>query len=156
MLNINLGVVGLDEVQKKIDAVMNLETNEKIDKALGRGAARMQSAVKMLTPVGKPEYGGTGNLRNKIFLNHKKRNEWEVTTNVEYAMFVEFGTGKLGDPSVPHTSKESWVYYNERLKKFITTHGQKPAAMFRKGFKQSHEKVYKIVKDEVEEIIKNA
>ena len=156
MLNINLGVVGLDEVQKKIDAVMNLETNEKIDKALGRGAARMQSAVKMLTPVGKPEYGGTGNLRNKIFLNHKKRNEWEVTTNVEYAMFVEFGTGKLGDPSVPHTSKESWVYYNERLKKFITTHGQKPAAMFRKCFKQSHEKVYKIVKDEVEEIIKNA
>ena len=109
----------------------------------------MQSAVKMLTPV------DTGNLRNKIFLDHKKQNEWSVETNVEYAPYVEFGTGKLGDPEVPHTSKESWVYYSEKLRKFITTHGQKPAGMFRKGFKDSHAAVYKAVKNEVEEIIRN-
>lgn len=147
---INFGVLGLDEVQKKLDTIKNLENDPRVDKAVGKGAARMQAAVKMLTPV------DTGNLRNKIFIDHKKQNEWSVETNVEYALFVEFGTGRLGDPSVPHTSKESWVYYNERLKKFITTHGQKPAAMFRKGFKNSHDAVFKIVKKEVEEIIKNA
>ena len=147
---INFGVLGLDEVQKKLDAIKNLENDPRVDKAVGKGAARMQAAVKMLTPV------DTGNLRNKIFIDRKKKNEWAVETNVEYAMFVEFGTGRLGDPSVPHTSKESWVYYNERLKKFITSHGQKPAAMFRKGFKNSHAAVYKIVKKEIEEIIKNA
>jgi HK97 gp10 family phage protein len=148
-MTIDFGVVGLDKLQKKLNTIKNLEKDPRVDKSLGRGAARMQAAVKMLTPV------DTGNLRNKIFLDHKKQNEWSVETNVEYAPFVEFGTGRLGDPTVPHTSKESWVYYSEKLKRFVTTQGQKPAAMFRKGFKNSHEAVYKIVRKEVEEIIRN-
>ena len=124
-MTIDFGVVGLDKLQKKLNTIKNLEKDPRVDKSLGRGAARMQAAVKMLTPV------DTGNLRNKIFLDHKKQNEWSVETNVEYASYVEFGTGRLGDPTVPHTSKESWVYYSEKLRKFITTHGQKPAAMVR-------------------------
>ena len=148
-MTIDFGVVGLDKLQKKLNTIKNLEKDPRVDKSLGRGAARMQAAVKMLTPV------DTGNLRNKIFLDHKKQNEWSVETNVEYAPYVEFGTGKLGDPEVPHTSKESWVYYSEKLRKFITTHGQKPVGMFRKGFKNSNEAVYKIVRKEVEEIIRN-
>lgn len=148
-MNINFSAAGLDELQRKLETLRHLENDPRVDRALGRGAARMQSAVKMLTPV------DTGNLRNKIFLDHKKQNEWSVETNVEYAPYVEFGTGRLGDPTVPHTSKESWVYYSEKLRKFITTHGQKPVGMFRKGFKNSHEAVYKIVRKEVEEIIRN-
>ena len=148
-MTIDFGVVGLDKLQKKLNTIKNLEKDPRVDKSLGRGAARMQAAVKMLTPV------DTGNLRNKIFLNHKKEREWSVETNVEYAPYVEFGTGRLGDPTVPHTSKESWVYYSEKLKRFVTTHGQKPVGMFRKGFKNSHEAVYKIVRKEVEEIIRN-
>lgn len=148
-MTIDFGVVGLDKLQKKLNTIKNLEKDPRVDKSLGRGAARMQAAVKMLTPV------DTGNLRNKIFLDHKKQNEWSVETNVEYASYVEFGTGRLGDPTVPHTSKESWVYYSEKLRKFITTHGQNPVGMFRKGFKNSHEAVYKIVRKEVEEIIRN-
>jgi hypothetical protein len=116
----------------------------------------MQAAVKLLTPVGAPEWGGTGNLRNKIFLDHPKSMEWHVTTNVEYAVYVEYGTGKLGDPAVPHTSKDHWTYYNEFAKKFITTHGQKPVHMFAKGFSSTHVKVFDIVQNEVKEIIKNA
>jgi hypothetical protein len=82
--------------------------------------------------------------------------EWHVTTNVEYAVYVEYGTGKLGDPAVPHTSKDHWTYYNEFAKKFITTHGQKPVHMFAKGFSSTHVKVFDIVQKEVKEIIKNA
>ena len=82
--------------------------------------------------------------------------QWVVETNVEYASFVEFGTGKLGDPAVPHTSKDSWTYYSDTLKRFMTTHGQKPAAMFRKGFAQAHKQAVRIVENGIKEIIRNA
>lgn len=81
--------------------------------------------------------------------------QWVVETNVEYAIFVEFGTGKLGDPAVPHTSKDSWTYYSDELKRFITTHGQEPAAMFRTGFDLAHKQAFRIVETEVKEIIRN-
>ena len=149
-VRINFRVEGLDGLLKKLEALKGIEKDPRIDKALGRGGARIQSAVKLLTPV------DTGNLRNKIFLAHEKMMEYAVTTNVEYAVFVEYGTGKLGDPTVPHTSKEHWTYYSERLQRYITTHGQKPVHMFTKGFSSAHKKAFEIVKKEVLEVIKNA
>jgi len=149
-LKINCRVEGLDGILKKFAALKNIDKNPRIDKALGRGAARIQAAVKMLTPV------DTSNLVNKIVLNHEKMMEYAVTTNVEYAVYVEYGTGKLGDPTVPHTSKDSWTYYSEKLQKFITTHGQKPAHMFTKGFAQAHKTAFEIVRKEVMEVVKNA
>ena len=150
-MDINFRVEGLSDLLKKLEALKNIEKDPRIDKALGRGAARIQAAVKDLTPVGY-----TGNLRNKIFLAHEKMMEYAVTTNVEYAVFVEYGTGKLGDPTVPHTSKDHWTYYNEAVQHFVTTHGQPPAHMFTKGFASAHRKAFEIVNKEVMEVIKNA
>ena len=149
-IKVNFRVEGLSDILKKLEALKNIEKDPRIDKALGRGAARIQGAVKLLTPV------DTGNLRNKIFLAHEKMMEYAVTTNVEYAVFVEYGTGKLGDPSVPHTSKDHWTYYSDKLQKFITTHGQKPVHMFTKGFSSAHKTAFEIVRKEVMEVIKNA
>ncbi len=149
-IKVNFRVEGLSDLLKKLEALKNIEKDPRIDKALGRGAARIQGAVKLLTPV------DTGNLRNKIFLAHEKMMEYAVTTNVEYAVFVEYGTGKLGDSSVPHTSKDHWAYYSDKLQKFITTHGQKPAHMFTKGFSSAHKTAFDIVRKEVMEVIKNA
>ncbi len=149
-MEISFHVNGLRELLNQLEALKNIENDPQINKALGRGAARIQGAVKFHTPV------DTGNLRNKIFLDNPERNVWTVTTNVEYGPFVEFGTGKLGDPAVPHTNKESWVYYSEKLQSFITSHGQPPAHMFTKGFAQKHKEAFNIVRVEVKEIIRNA
>lgn len=149
-LRINFRVEGLSQLQKKLKALKDIEKKPRIDKALGRGATRIQGAVKVLTPV------DTGNLRNKIFVAHEKMMEYAVTTSVEYAVYVEYGTGKLGDPSVPHTSKDHWTYYNEVLKEFITTHGQAPAHMFTKGFASAHKTAFEIVRKEVMEVIRDA
>lgn len=149
-MQINFQVAGLQELQRKLERIKNLERDQRVNQALGRGAAYIQAQVKLLTPV------DTGNLRNKIIAQQEKFMEWVVETNVEYAIFVEFGTGRKGDPAVPHTSKESWTYYSDELKRFITTHGQKPAAMFRDGFSQSHRQAFQMIKREVEEIIRNA
>ena len=149
-MEINIKADGLDNWLKKIAALQGLEKDPRVDKALGRGATRMQGAVKKLTPV------DTGNLRNKIVWDHVQMMVYNVETNVEYAAFVEFGTGKLGDPSVPHTSKEYWTYYSDALQRFVTTHGQEPAWMFTQGFATMYKKVVDIVKVEIREIIRNA
>lgn len=149
-MEINFRVDGLSGLLKKLEALKDIEKDPRIDKSLGRGAARIQGAVKLLTPV------DTGNLRNKIFVDHEKMLEYSVTTNVEYAVYVEYGTGKLGDPAVPHTSKDHWTYYSDKLQKFITTHGQAPVHMFTKGFATAHKTAFEIVRKEVMEVIKNA
>jgi HK97 gp10 family phage protein len=147
-MQINFQVAGLQELQRKLESIKNLERDQRVNQALGRGAAYIQAQVKLLTPV------DTGNLRNKIIAQQEKFMEWVVETNVEYAIFVEFGTGRKGDPAVPHTSKDSWTYYSDELKRFITTHGQAPAAMFRTGFDVAHKQAFRIVETEVKEIIR--
>ena len=148
-MEITFRALGLQELQKRLRTIQNLDKDPRVDKALGRGASMMQGQIKLLTPV------DLGLLKNSIIWNHVKMMEYSIETNCEYALFVEFGTGKLGDPSVPHTSKESWVYYSDALKHFVTTHGQAPAAMFREGFELTHNQVTVYVKREVEEIIAN-
>ena len=150
-MEISFRVEGLQHLQRKLETVKNLERDPRVNQALGRGAENIRGAVVDLTPTGY-----TGNLKNKIIAQQEKFMQWVVETNVEYAIFVEFGTGKLGDPSVPHTNKESWTYYSDELKRFVTTHGQEPAAMFRDGFSQSHRQAFRIVENGIKEIIRNA
>lgn len=149
-MEISFRVEGLQHLQRKLETIKNLDRDPRVNQALGRGAARIQAQVKLLTPKGT-----TGNLQNKIIAQQEKFMQWVVETNVEYAIYVEFGTGRKGDPAVPHTSKDSWTYYSEELKRFITTHGQEPAAMFRTGFDLAHKQAFRIVETEVKEIIRN-
>ena len=141
---------GMQALQRKLNTIKNLESDPRVNQLLGRGAENIRGAVVDLTPTGY-----TGNLKNKIIAQQEKFMQWVVETNVEYAVFVEFGTGKLGDPSVPHTSKESWTYYSDALKRFVTTHGQEPAAMFRTGFDQAHKQAFRIVENGIKEIIRH-
>lgn len=141
---------GFKALERKLQALKTLTTNPRIDKALGQGTTKMQAQIKLLTPV------DTGNLRDKIVWNHVKMMEYTIETNVEYAFFVEFGTGMLGDPAVPHTSKPYWTYYSEKLQHFVRTSGQPPAAMFRTGFDMTYKQVIEDVRAEVREILKNA
>lgn len=142
--------VSAEGFRRIIDRLNNITDDARIDRAVGRGASAMQGAVKALTPV------DTGNLHEKIFVEHKAKNEWHVATNVEYAIYVEYGTGKLyGDPSVPHTDKPYWTYFNEKLGHFVTTRGMPPAHMFLLGFQGSTNAVVELVRDEVKEIIQH-
>lgn len=149
-MEISFQMEGMQALQRKLNTIKNLESDPRVNQLLGRGAENIRGAVVDLTPTGY-----TGNLKNKIIAQQEKFMQWVVETNVEYAVFVEFGTGKLGDPSVPHTSKESWTYYSDALKRFVTTHGQEPAAMFRTGFDQAHKQAFRIVENGIKEIIRH-
>ena len=64
---------------------------------LERGAKRIQKNAKYLAPVGE-----TGHLRNSIKTKSQATQEGaeaQVFTNLEYAPYVEFGTGQRGAES---------------------------------------------------------
>jgi HK97 gp10 family phage protein len=48
----------------------------------------------------------TGRLRNSIVVEKVDKCRYAVGTNVEYAPYVEFGTGSLGDPIVAHNTSD--------------------------------------------------
>lgn len=65
--------------------------------AVAKAAFDIEGNAKTLVPV------DTGNLRNSI----QTQMETDVSATVgprgvEYAVYVEYGTGRAGDPSVPH------------------------------------------------------
>lgn len=66
-------------------------------KALERSAKKIQKNAKYLAPVGE-----TGHLRNSIKTKSEITQEGaesQVYTNLEYAPYVEFGTGQRGSDS---------------------------------------------------------
>lgn len=69
---------------------------ESCRKGLERGAKKIQKNAKYLAPV------DTGHLRNSIKTKSETTQdavEAQVYTNIEYALYVEFGTGQRGAES---------------------------------------------------------
>ena len=80
----------------------------------------------------------TGTLKRSI-TSRVEGNSAIIGTNVEYAAYVEFGTGSKGDPSVAHTTKKHWTYCVNG--KFYTTHGQAPKPFLVPALKNNIEKI---------------
>lgn len=126
-MEINVETLGLEELLERFQN-LGVNTDVFMDRAIGKGALRLQAHIKPLVPVDE------GTLRNSISVEKTGHLEYSVGTNLKYSVFVEYGTGKLGDPEVPHTEKESWVYYSEKLGRFVTTHGQPAVHYMHNGF----------------------
>jgi len=118
---------------------MSLEWNEsavgKIEKAITAGltecARQVQSQAKAL--IREKDIIDQSRLVNSIEYQ-VKGNEAYIGTNVEYAMYIEYGTGIYATGKGGSRAKKiPWVYYNEKLEKFITTKGQRPRSFLREG-----------------------
>lgn len=88
-------VEGLDELLANLSGLgENIKETSK--KALERGAKKIQKNAKYLAPV------DTGQLRNSIKTKSEITKDGanaQVFTNLEYAPYVEFGTGERGRKS---------------------------------------------------------
>lgn len=74
-----------------------------------------------------------------------------IRTDVSYALYIEYGIGPKGDPDVPHTDKESWVYPTQDGG-FRTAHSQ-PARPFMRPALYDNRKVFaKIIKGEIKKV----
>ena len=88
----------------------------------------------------------TGRLRGSITVN-VEGNTAEIGTNLEYAPFVEYGTGSKGDKSVAHTTKKQWTYRSGD--NFYTTSGQKPQPFLTPALKNNKDTIIKLIREAV-------
>ena len=88
-------IEGLDELLSNLSGLGG-NVKESCKKGLERGAKRIQKNAKYLAPV------KTGQLRNSIKTKSETTQDGvnaQVFTNLEYAPYIEFGTGEKGKKS---------------------------------------------------------
>lgn len=73
-----------------------------------------------------------------------------ISTTVPYAMFIEYGTGPLGDPEVPHTEKMQWVYPSEDG--FRVAHSQPARPFMRPALYDNRKAFLKTLRTAVKDI----
>ncbi len=116
-MGIQVILEGLDEVVGKLNNMVS-GANSGLQRGLLRGGEVVRAEAVANCPV------DTGALRQSIVVEAADGTSVTVGTNLEYGIYVEFGTGSKGDPSVSHTTKSGWVYFNESTGKFVYTTGQ--------------------------------
>ena len=88
----------------------------------------------------------TGRLRQSITSN-VEGNSAVIGSNVEYAPYVEFGTGSKGSPKVAHTTKKQWTYYSGG--QFFTTSGHAPQPFLVPALKNNSAEIKRIIRQAV-------
>ena len=122
--------------------------------AVNKATQLVHGQAKALAPA------DTGQLRGSIHMQVKdKGNEIEgrVYTNVEYAAYVEFGTGIKGNGTYPYQveglnleyKNKGWAYYDEDKGEWIFTKGQKAQPYMYPALKQNEKTIKAILKQGV-------
>lgn len=93
----------------------------------------------------------TSRLRNSIdhYVDEEEL-EGYVGTNVEYAVYVEFGTGEFAENGMGR--KGGWVYKDESGEWFFTW-GQEPQPYLRPAFRQHKNDIQALAKEIFSELI---
>lgn len=97
-----MAIEGLDNLIAKLNSLKG-NTENAVKRGMGKGLARIQASAKQNCPT------DTGRLRASIVTDVQSDGDvviGAVGTNVEYAPYVEFGTGQMGDQSVEH--RQDW------------------------------------------------
>ena len=143
-------IKGIDTLTQRFNKIANLELREAMNKA----TQLVHGQAKALAPA------DTGILRNSIHMQVKdtgKSIEGRVYTNVEYAPYVEFGTGIKGNGTYPYQveglnlvyKNKGWAYFDEDKGEWIFTKGQKAQPYMYPALKQNEKTIKQILKQGV-------
>lgn len=121
----NVTIKNVDRLVRKLNNISDM----KLDKAMNDALKLVHGQAKDLAPV------DTGDLAGSIHMEKKrtpKEIQGRVYTNLEYAPYVEFGTGVKGNGTYPYdieginlTYKDKgWSYIDEKTGERIYTRGQ--------------------------------
>ena len=128
---------GLDEILKSLEKPVS---QERLEKTLMKACLLVESRAKELVPKGK-----TGDLGRSI-TSRVEEDIGIVYTPLEYAPYVEYGTGLFaeggnGRKDVP------WAYEDEETGELIWTSGQHPQPYMRPALDQSREEIKTILRE---------
>lgn len=127
---------GLDEILDKLDKI---SSNANLEEALGTCCALVERSAKQLAPK------DNGELRRSI-TSKVEDGVGIVFTPLEYAPYVEYGTGLFaeegGRTDVP------WSYQDEEGE-WHSTSGQKPQPFMRPALNNNLKTIKQILKEEL-------
>jgi HK97 gp10 family phage protein len=125
---------GLEEL---FDSLEELEDTTNVEAALGTACALVEAAAKQKAPK------GTGELRRSI-TSKVENMEGVVYTPLEYAPYVEYGTGLFaengGRTDVP------WCYQDDKGE-WHSTSGMKPHPYMRPALDENREQILRLIKE---------
>lgn len=136
-------VQGLEDILKRIDDIADTDN---IKVAMGKCCALVERTAKQTTN----SFRDTGTLTNSI-QSEVQSDGWNITgiifTPVEYAPYVEYGTGLFAEKG--NGRKTPWSYEDEKTGERIFTRGQKPQPYLRPALFENREKITKILEESV-------
>ncbi|WIF95017.1 HK97-gp10 family putative phage morphogenesis protein [Caminicella sporogenes] len=139
-----MSIQGLDRLLRKLNALGG-NSKKALKRGISKAARLVQGDAKDLCQV------DTGRLRNSIKSSVKEERGkiiGKVGTNVEYAAYVEFGTGQRGKAADIEAKDKINLSYREDWA------GMKPQPYLYPALKQNEKKIKKIVKDELKKEIR--
>ena len=132
--------MSIDKIILKLDKLGNVSVNEALEKA----CLVVENTAKEKVPV------DTGNLRNSI-THTVEDNVGTVGTNVEYAPYVEFGTGLFS--SQGDGRQTPWRYQSANGS-WHTTSGQNPQPYLQPALQSNRKRIQEIFKEAIKEAVK--
>lgn len=137
---IEFKVEGLDTIFNKLDELTDVHT---LTRAMGKACAVVEASAKKNAPK------DTGALRNSI--TSEVRTEGEqvvgvVYTPLEYAPYVEYGTGLFADNG--GRTDVPWCYQDDKGN-WHSTSGQKPQPFMYPALLDNRKKVVEIIKESI-------
>lgn len=130
-------IEGLDGV---MDAISDIADGGELKKALGKACALVEGEAKKNAPK------GNGELRRSIE-SRVEENGGDlvgvVSTPLEYAPYVEYGTGLFAEES---GRKDVPWHYKDEKGEWHTTRGQKPQPYLRPALHENRENILRILK----------
>ena len=112
------------------------ESNSQIAKAMLQIGLLVQASATYRAPV------DLGNLKNSIQIEAEAR-EVTIGTNVEYAPYLEFGTGIYAEKG--DGRKTPWMYFNRKLNTYLWTRGNKPQPFLRPALDENVERIKTLI-----------
>lgn len=116
----------------------DLISQDKIEQAIGKACALLEREAKKKAPK------DTGNLRRSI-TSEVSGDEGIVYTPLEYAPYVEYGTGIFAEGG---GRQDAWSYQDDEGN-WHTTRGQKPQPFMRPALDENRDKIVEIVAREI-------
>lgn len=142
-------IKGLQALTERLQR-LGRDTDAIVDNSLNQSAEQIRKQAQINIQNMSVSYNGaiydakeTGQLMREQHVERLGSCRYAVGTFVEYAPYVEFGTGSAGDPIVPHTARTKWTYYDDILGGFRTAYPRPPCPFLRPAFETYRNRVAK-------------
>ena len=134
-------IIGLEELDKKLAKMIDVK---KLTQSLGKACALVERSAKQKAPK------DDGTLRRSITSKvDPVKLEGIVFTPLEYAPYVEYGTGLFAEDG--DGRKDVPWHYQDDEGEWHTTSGQKPQPYMRPALNENRQQIVRILKEGIKQ-----